>query len=434
MQHRVFVLVFTIHACGDQLVAQGQRFHPEEIARGQVGQLQKFDIVALVVKQRALVRDHGHGVVTDPQRQRSSRAVDPGQGTLELDSTPAPRHGGGRDLAAIPGAPDFDDAALGEAEPARLDLRLVRVADIDGEPFDDKGRSIKAAHGTEQGDRRVGLQATAQIVSGVDVVGDDNAVFQAALHRHTQSGPQRAVGQIAQIGRPRVDRLGTNPEIQAVERPCDALEFDVTRIVIHFHTGGAQAAPVSITGYLKRRTHGERAEARAFEDRAGPLHDDRLTQDFEAGRAVVGIALNSGHRALQRCRDIDARGLAAFAILGHGALHRNDHAGAEIVFPGPLVVDSNLGVVDIEAHAVDKDAAGTIDGARTRQTRADDALAAAGATAAGGIDESGDAAASASAGLQAEQAAGGDQAEGGALKFWVEALFHDIGSSRNVLS
>ena len=259
--------------------------------------------------------------------------------------------------------------------------------------------------------------------------------MQATFHRHAQALAQRTVGQITQTGRARIDRLGTNPEIQAIERPYDALKLDLVWIVIHFHARGAQAALVSITGHLKRRARGEGAEANAFKNGAGPFHDNRLAQNGEPGRALVGIAFDGAHRAFQRGRDVDARGFAAFAILGHGALDPDRHAGTEIVFPGRFPVDGNLGVVDIEAHAVDKNAAGAVDGARTGQTRADDALAAAGATAAG-VDDSSEApaAAPAAAGLQAEQAAGGEQAKGGTLKFWIEALFHDTGSSRNVLS
>ena len=432
MQHRVLVVVFAVDARGEQPVAHRQRFHPEEIARGQIGQLQEFDIVAFVIEQRALVGGHGHGVVTDPQHQRSGRAGDAGQRSLELDPASAPGHGTGRHPASIPDTLDFDDAAIAERESARLQLRIAR---IDGEPFDDKGRSAQAAHRAEQGDRCVGLKATAQIVSGVDVVGDDHAVLQATFHRHAQARAQRTVGQIAQVGRARIDGLGTDPKIQAIERPYDALKLDLVRIVIHFHTRGAQAAVrVSITGHLKRHARGEGAEANAFKNGAGPFRDNRLAQNGEPGRAVVGIAFDGAHRAFQRRRDVDARGFAAFAILGHRALDPDRHAGAEIVFPGRFPVDGNLGVVDIEAHAVDKNAAGAVDGARTGQTRADDALAAAGATAAG-VDDSSDApAASAAAGLQAEQAAGGEQAKGGTLKFWIEALFHDTGSSRNVLS
>ena len=258
--------------------------------------------------------------------------------------------------------------------------------------------------------------------------------MQATFHRHAQALAQRIVGQITQIGRARVDRLGTNPEIQAIERPYHALKLDVVRIVIHFHTRGAQAALVSITGHLKRHARGEGAEANAFKNGAGPFHDNRLAQNGEPGRALVGIAFDGAHRAFQRRRDVDARGFAAFAILGHCALDPDGHAGTEIVFPGRFPVDGNLGVVDIEAHAVDKDAASAVDGARTGQTRADDALAAAGATAAGVDDRSDAPAAPAPAGLQAEQAAGGEQAKGGTWKFWIEALFHDTGSSRNVLS
>ena len=259
--------------------------------------------------------------------------------------------------------------------------------------------------------------------------------MQATFHRHAQALAQRTVGQITQIGRARVDRLGTNPEIQAIERPYDALKLDLVRIVIHFHARGAQAAVrVSITGHLKRRARGEGAEANAFKNGAGPFHDHRLAQNGEPGRAVVGIAFDGAYRAFQRRRDVDARGFAAFAILGHCALDHDRHAGTEIVFAGRFPVDGNLGVVDIEAHAVNKNAAGAVDGARTGQTRADDALAAAGATAAGVDDRSDAAAAPAPAGLQAEQAAGGEQAKGGTLKFWIEALFHDTGSSRNVLS
>ena len=434
LQHCVLVVVvFAVDARGEQPVAHRQRFYPEGVARGQIGQLQEFDIVALVIEQRALVGGHGHGVVTDPQRQRSGRAGDAGQRSLELDPASAPGHGTGRHPASIPDTPDFDDAAIAQRQSARLQLRIAR---IDGEPFDDKGRSAQAAHRTEQGDRRVGFKPTAQIVSGVDVVGDDNAVLQATFHRHAQARAQCTVGQITQIGRARVDRLQTDSEFETLKRLYRAVNLDLVRIVIRFHARGAQAAVrVSITGHLKRRARGEGAEANAFKNGAGPFHDNRLAQNGEPGRAVVGIAFDGAHRAFQRRRDVDARGFAAFAILGHCALDPDRHAGTEIVFPGRFPVDGNLGVVDIEAHAVDKNAAGAVDGARTGQTRADDALAAAGATAAG-VDDSSDApaAAPAAAGLQAEQAAGGEQAKGGTLKFWIEALFHDTGSSRNVLS
>ena len=434
LQHRVLVvIVFAVDARGEQPVAHRQRFYPEGVARSQIGQLQEFDIVALVIEQRALVGGHGHGVVTDPQRQRSGRAGDAGQRSLELDPASALGHGIGRHPASIPDTPDFDDAAIAQRQSARLQLRIAR---IDGEPFDDKGRSAQAAHRTEQGDRRVGLKPTAQIVSGVDVVGDDNAVLQATFHRHAQARAQCTVGQITQIGRARVDRLRTDSEFETLKRLYRAVNLDLVRIVIRFYARGAQAAVrVSITGHLKRRARGEGAEANAFKNGAGPFHDNRLAQNGEPGRAVVGIAFDGAHRAFQRRRDVDARGFAAFAILGHCALDPDRHAGTEIVFPGRFPVDGNLGVVDIEAHAVDKNAAGAVDGARTGQTRADDALAAAGATAAG-VDDSSDApaAAPAAAGLQAEQAAGGEQAKGGTLKFWIEALFHDTGSSRNVLS